>query len=77
MGRREGRREGGREGGREEEVMVAAANHLTSVVTTKGDKSDSLKETEGRIADALIKCKAGIHVFLSCISGIQKWRVKK
>ena len=28
--------------------MVAAANHLTSVVTTKGDKSDSLEETEGR-----------------------------
>ena len=37
--------------------MVAAANHLTSVVTSNSAKIDSLEETEGRIAGSLIKCK--------------------
>ena len=50
----EGRR---RRGGEEEGVMVAATNHLTSVVTSEGAKIHSLEETEGRIAGSLIKCK--------------------
>ena len=44
-------------------VMVALANHLTALVSPKGGKVESTEGSEGRSAEAWVKCQDGFHTF--------------
>ena len=44
-------------------VVVAVANHVTAVSSTMGGQVESTEESEGRIAEAWVKCQEEMHVF--------------
>ena len=44
-------------------AVIATAHHLTSVVSAKGGKVESLEENEGQFAETWIKYQEGIHIF--------------